>query len=79
MRSNQIGSTSSVGTKLVMSIVRELSAARVSSASSSASSTITNCPFETSQPRTISSGPTSTSCTGHQRFCLIGVPHSRWS
>ena len=52
---------------------------RFSIASSSASSTITNCPFETSQPRTSSSDSTSRSCTGHQRFCLIGVPHSRWS
>ena len=38
-------------------------------ASRSASSTITNSPFATSQPLTISSGPTSRSCTGHQRFC----------
>src|SRR4051794_36989090 len=62
-----------------MSIVRELLDARVSSASRSASSIWTNWPFETSQPRTISSDSTSTSCTGHHRFCLIGVPHSRWS
>ena len=40
---------------------------------------MTNSPFATSQPLTISSGPTSRSCTGHQRFCLIGVPHSRCS
>ena len=45
-------------------------------ASRSASSTITNCPFENSQPLTSSSASTSRSCTGHQRFCLIGVPHS---
>ena len=43
------------------------------------SSTSTNWPFATSQPLTISSGPSSRSCTGHQRFCLIGVPHSRCS
>ena len=48
-------------------------------ASSSASSTMTNWPFATSQPRTSSSDSTSRSCTGHQRFCLIGVPHSRCS
>ena len=64
-------------TKRVISIAREVS--RCSSASSSASSTGTNWPFATSQPRTSSSGPTSTSCTGHQRFCLIGVRHSRCS
>ena len=52
---------------------------KLSSASSSESSIGTNCPFATSQPRTISSGARSTSCTGHQRFCLIGVRHSRWS
>ena len=40
---------------------------------------MTNSPFATSQPLTISSGPTSRSCTGHQRFCLIGVWHSRCS
>src|SRR5436190_8607511 len=48
-------------------------------ASRSASSTITNWPFETSQPRTISSDVTSRSCTGHQRRFLIGVLHSSWS
>src|SRR5262245_7505341 len=48
-------------------------------ASRSASSTITNSPFETSQPFTSSSRSTSRSCVGHQRFCLIGVRHSRWS
>src|SRR4029079_5328043 len=48
-------------------------------ASRSASSTRTYCPFANSQPLTSSSGSTSRSCTGHQRFCLIGVPHSRWS
>src|SRR5262249_8703753 len=42
-----------------------------------ASSTMTNCPFVTSKPRTISSCETSRSCVGHQRFCLIGVAHSR--
>ena len=40
---------------------------------------MTNSPFATSQPLTISSGPTSRSCTGHQRFWRIGVRHSRWS
>ena len=60
-----------------MSIVRESSCR--SSASSSASSTTTNWPFATSQPLTSSSGPTSRSCFGHQRFCLIGVRHSRCS
>src|SRR5215213_5419363 len=74
-----MGSTSSARTKLVMSIVRELLDARVSSASRSASSIWTNWPFDTSQPRTISSASTSTSWTGHHRFCLIGVPHSRCS
>ena len=33
----------------------------------------------TSQPLTSSSFPTSRSCLGHQRFCLIGVRHSRCS
>ena len=60
-----------------MSIVRESSWR--SSASSSASSTTTNWPFATSQPLTSSSASTSRSCFGHQRFCLIGVRHSRWS
>src|SRR5260221_2922191 len=46
-------------------------------ASRSDSSTITNSPFATSQPLTSSSGSTSRSWNGHQRFCLIGVPHSR--
>ena len=58
-----------------MSIAREVVSRSI--ASRSASSTITNSPFATSQPRTISSGPTSRSCVGHQRFCLIGVLHSR--
>ena len=48
-------------------------------ASRSASSTVTNWSLATSQPLTSSSDSTSRSCTGHQRFCLIGVPHSRWS
>src|SRR5687768_12640566 len=48
-------------------------------ASRSASSTTTNSPLATSQPLTISSRPTSRSCTSHQRFCLIGVMHSRCS
>src|ERR1700757_1018993 len=48
-------------------------------ASRSASSTRTYWPFANSQPLTSSSGSTSRSCTGHQRFCLIGVPHSRCS
>src|ERR1700756_2797417 len=48
-------------------------------ASRSDSSTSTYWPFANSQPLTSSSGSTSRSCTGHQRFCLIGVPHSRWS
>ena len=48
-------------------------------ASSSSSSIITYWPFATSQPLTSSSGPTSRSWNGHQRFCLIGVPHSRCS
>ena len=48
-------------------------------ASRSDSSTITNWPFANSQPLTSSSASTSRSCTGHQRFCLIGVPHSRCS
>src|SRR5690242_4001625 len=60
-----------------MSIERDVS--RCSIASSSASSTVTNWPFATSHPRTSSSDSTSRSCTGHQRFCLIGVPHSRCS
>src|SRR3954469_23248783 len=47
--------------------------------SRSDSSTSTNSPFATSQPFTSSSGSTSRSWSGHQRFCLIGVPHSRWS
>ena len=60
-----------------MSIARDVESRSI--ASRSASSTITNSPFDTSQPRTISSGPTSCSWNGHQRFCLIGVLHSRWS
>src|SRR2546428_818323 len=59
-----------------MSIAREVSCWAM--ASRSDSSTITNWPFETSQPFTISSFETSRSCVGHQRFCLIGVLHSRW-
>src|SRR5438132_1843434 len=59
-----------------MSMAREVESR--SMASRSSSSTITNSPFEISQPLTISSGPTSRSWTGHQRFCLIGVLHSRW-
>ena len=58
-----------------ISIERESSCP--SNASSSASSTTTYWPFDASQPLTISSGPTSRSCLGHQRFCLIGVRHSR--
>src|SRR5262245_31603311 len=38
-----------------------------------------NWPFVISQPRTRSSAVTSMSWTGHQRFCLIGVRHSRCS
>src|SRR5512132_178959 len=60
-----------------MSIERESSCCAI--ASRSASSTMTNSPFATSQPLTISSGPTSRSCVGHQRFWRIGVLHSRWS
>src|SRR5579859_1272878 len=60
-----------------MSIEREVESRSI--ASRSASSTMTNSPFETSQPLTISSGPSSRSWTGHQRFCLIGVMHSRCS
>src|SRR5690348_8886100 len=60
-----------------MSIERESSCCEI--ASRSASSTITNSPLATSQPLTISSGPTSRSCVGHQRFWRIGVLHSRWS
>ena len=48
-------------------------------ASRSDSSTRTNWPLANSQPLTSSSASTSRSWTGHQRFCLIGVPHSRWS
>src|SRR3954447_8221379 len=40
---------------------------------------MTNSPFATSQPFTISSGPTSRSWVGHQRFWRMGVLHSRWS
>ena len=50
-----------------------------SSASSSSSSTGTNCPLAASQPFTISSGASSTSWNGHQRFCLIGVKQVRCS
>ena len=64
----------SSGTNLVISIERESS--ERSSASRSASSTMTNWPFATSKPRTISSCATSRSWVGHQRFCLIGVAHS---
>src|SRR5262249_51035363 len=60
-----------------MSIERESSCCAI--ASRSASSTITNSPFATSQPLTISSGPTSRSWVGHQRFWRIGVLHSRCS
>src|SRR5438128_4940488 len=59
-----------------MSIERDSSCCAI--ASRSASSTTTNSPFATSQPLTISSGPTSRSWVGHQRFCRIGVLHSRW-
>src|SRR5262249_2994294 len=48
-------------------------------ASRSASSTITNWPFETSQPRTISSDSTSRSWKGHHFLFLMGVLHSSWS
>ena len=71
------GSTSPAGTKRLISI--DARRVELSSASSSASSTGTNWPFATSQPRTISSGESSISWTGHQRFCLIGVRHSRCS
>src|SRR5436189_6271259 len=60
-----------------MSIERELFWRSI--ASRSASSTITNCPLDTSQPLTISSLSTSRSCTGHQRLFLIGDLHSRCS
>src|SRR5438034_408777 len=60
-----------------MSMERESSCSVI--ASRSASSTITNSPLATSQPFTISSGPTSRSWVGHQRFWRIGVLHSRWS
>src|SRR5437016_10875217 len=60
-----------------MSIERESSLSAI--ASRSASSTITNSPFATSQPLTISSAPTSRSCVGHQRLLRIGVLHSLWS
>src|SRR4029079_9681870 len=60
-----------------MSIEREVFCRSI--ASRSESSTITNCPFATSQPRTISSLSTSRSCTGHQRRFLIGVLHSSCS
>src|SRR5438067_5018069 len=60
-----------------MSIARDVSGCAI--ASRSAPSTITNWPFETSQPLTSSSFGTSRSCVGHHRFCLIGVLHSRWS
>jgi hypothetical protein len=61
----------------VISIDRESSARSI--ASRSASSTMRNWPFVTSNPRTISSCVTSRSCAGHQRFCLIGVASSRCS
>ena len=76
VRSKKIGSTASSSTKRVISIERESSERSI--ASRSASSTIRNCPFVTSKPRTISSCDTSRSCVGHQRFCLMGVEHSRW-
>src|SRR6476659_2709414 len=60
-----------------MSIERDVFCRSI--ASRSASSTITNWPFATSQPRTISSWVTSRSCTGHQRRFLIGVLHSSCS
>src|SRR5436305_552965 len=69
-----MGSTSSSATKRRMSIDCERCRA---TDSRSASSTITNSPFATSQPLTSSSGSTSRSWCGHHRFCLIGVPHSR--
>src|SRR3954452_11613640 len=47
--------------------------------SRSAPSMTTYSPFATSQPLTSSSASTSRSWCGHQRFCLMGVPHSRWS
>ena len=65
------------GTKLRISIERESSDRSI--ASRSASSTMTNWPLAISKPRTISSCVTSRSCVGHQRFCLIGVAHSRCS
>ena len=77
MRSKKSGSTCSSGTNREMSIARDVSCCAI--ASRSASSTITNWPFETSQPLTSSSFGTSRSCVGHHRFCLIGVLHSRWS
>ena len=77
MRSRQIGSTSSTGrTERSRSIAsrREPRAPRARPPRRS-----TNWPFDASQPFTISSGASSRSCLGHQRFCLIGVRHSRWS
>ena len=61
VRSIQIGSTSSSGTKRSMSIVRESS---WRSAPRASSSTITNWPFATSHPLTISSGASSRSWVG---------------
>src|SRR5262249_21417708 len=48
-------------------------------ASRSASSMITNWPFATSQPRTISSFSTIRSWNGHHFRFWIGVWHSSWS
>ena len=60
-----------------MSIDREVFCRSI--ASRSASSTITNWPFAISQPRTISSGPTSRSWNVHHLRFLIGVLHSSCS
>ena len=57
---------------------RSTGSAWSATASRSDSSTSTYWPFANSQPLTSSSASTSRSWTGHQRFCLIGVPHSRW-
>src|SRR6476646_11528800 len=60
-----------------MSIEREVFCRSI--ASRSASSTITNWPLAISQPRTISSGPTSRSWNVHHFRFLIGVLHSSCS
>ena len=76
VRSKKIGSTCVALTKRVISIERESSARSI--ASRSASSTMTNWPFVDLEARARSRpGVTSRSCVGHQRFCLIGVEHSR--